>query len=1100
MTEISPLRDEYELLNSFTVEKTILIEKYQHKKTKFTIYNVKVGGPLVNCLVIVPTETLSNDGCPHTLEHLVFLGSENYPFKGYLDSVANLCFATGTNAFTDTDHTGYELETAGSDGFLQALPIYLDHIFYPTITEQAFTTEIHHINDKGENAGVVYCEMQERETKRNSIVYLNILRNIYSTPNGYASETGGLLEDIRELKVETIRDFHKSYYRPDNAALMVVGDINIDDIFNTLDSTMKKIISKGELPPMERPWSTIPTAFSESTTKKFLFPSEDETTAECTLTFEGPKFNEYDLNDSILILIEYLTSGVSSPIGSAMIDCEDSYGPQIFSHNFQFERNFHTLWFGSCDSKRIDEIKPKFLSIIKNLVETKTIDIERIRDSIRQSKLNTKLTVESDPKDVFSEIIAGDFLYGNNDFEKHVDFENVFEKLLKVDKDYWIDLMDKVFLKQACLEVQGVPSIQESKRISKEETDRLEKQVKELGQEKLKELGKILEDAKAYNDRPIDEKYFESIKIPSPNSISCYSVYSVLNDKPLHSNSNSNSNEKKLIGEEKLAKYLIESNPNKIPFKIVFNQVDSLFINIRVGFNTNELQDQLRDYLPLFLDLLLMSSIKKEDGTIINHDQVDSLVLKYAIKLTTSIGYSSNYEGGDFAQYCFLACDLKQDYYNQLIELLKDILVNIIIEPERIKIVAKKLLDAIPERKESSDKMVKSVIQHNQFNHDKSNSSHLNYLKQYKFLKNIINILGGDDEDDEHEDDEEQEGNGCGHGCKHNHNNEEKEDDHEDDDDDEKDNDEKEEEEKELKPIKITDDVLILIDQLKKIQNYFTTKTENVFVGVGGNIMQLKSPKDPWLNEFSFISGGGGKNVIDNSNQEIKSNPSSFQYQLINKENMISLRGKQLAITTAGSSSSTVQRVILNNITYDDVISKEYVALYVSMNYLEQLEGPFWKLLRGAGYCYGYRISANPESGLMTFKISRSTNPEMALQVGKQIIQDSLEKPFNKKWFEGARSSSIFEIANKEKNYDSVLENCYFDLIRGWVDKSYRDFYKLIFEVTEEDCKLAIKKFISPLFDDSTSLIVISSESARLESFKKTYPDLQIVDPETYFV
>ncbi|KAN0023833.1 hypothetical protein ACTFIV_008220 [Dictyostelium citrinum] len=1081
MTEISPLRNEYELLNSFTVEKTILIEKYQHKKTKFTIYNIKVGGPLVNCLVVLPTETLSNDGCPHTLEHLVFLGSENYPFKGYLDSVANLCFATGTNAFTDTDHTGYELETAGSDGFLQALPIYLDHIFYPTITEQAFTTEIHHINEKGENAGVVYCEMQERETKRNSIVYLNILRNIYSTPNGYASETGGLLEDIRSLKVETIREFHKSYYRPDNAALMVVGDINIDDIFNTLDSTMKKIISKGELPPMERPWSKIPTPFSESSTKKFLFPSEDETTAECALTFEGPKFNDYDLNDSILILIEYLTSGVSSPIGSAMIDCEDSYGPQIFSHNFQFERNFHTLWFSSCDSKRIDEIKPKFLSIIKNLVDTKTIDIERIRDSIQQSKLNTKLTVESDPKDVFSEIVAGDFLYGKNDLEKHVDFENVFEKLLNVDENYWIDLMDKVFLKQPCLEVQGIPSVEESKRISKEETDRLERQVKELGEEKLKEFGKILEDSKAYNDRPIDEKYFESIKIPSPNSISCYSVYSVLNDKPLHINAN----EKKLKGEEKLANYLIESNPNKVPFKIVFNQVDSLFINIRVGFNTNDLQDELRDYLPLFLDLLLMSSIKKEDGTIINHDQVDSLVLKYAIKLTTSIGYSSNYEGGDFAQYCFIAGDLKQDYYNQLIELLKDILVNIIIEPERIKIVAKKLLDAIPERKESSDKMVRSVIQHNQFDHDKSNSSHLNYLKQYKFLKNIINTLGGDDDDDDddeegEDEDKDEEENGCEHSCKHNHDNEEEDD--------------NEEEEEKSKPIKITDDVLILIDQLKKIQNYFTTKPETVFVGVGGNIMQLKSPKDPWLNEFSFL----GEMV--EPNQEIKSSPSSFQYQLLRKENIDSLRGKQLAITTPGSSSSTLQRVILNNLTYDDIISKEYVALYVAMNYLEQLEGPFWKLLRGAGYCYGYRISANPEGGLMTFKISRSTNPEMALQVGKQIIQDSLEKPLNKKWFEGARSSSIFEIANKEKNYDSVLENCYFDLIRGWVDKSYRDFYKLIFEVTEEDCKLAIKKFISPLFDDSTSLIVISSESARLESFKKTYPNLQIVDPETYFI
>ena len=62
------------------------------------------------------------------------MGSEKYPYKGLLDLLANRGFSNGTNAWTDTDHTAYTISTAGEQGFLQLLPIYVDHILYPTIT------------------------------------------------------------------------------------------------------------------------------------------------------------------------------------------------------------------------------------------------------------------------------------------------------------------------------------------------------------------------------------------------------------------------------------------------------------------------------------------------------------------------------------------------------------------------------------------------------------------------------------------------------------------------------------------------------------------------------------------------------------------------------------------------------------------------------------------------------------------------------------------------------------------------------------------------------------------------------------------------------
>ena len=69
---------------------------------------------------------------------LVFMGSEKYPYKGILDLFANRGFSQGTNAYTDTDHTAYTVSTAGGQGFLQLLPIYVDHILFPTITNARY--------------------------------------------------------------------------------------------------------------------------------------------------------------------------------------------------------------------------------------------------------------------------------------------------------------------------------------------------------------------------------------------------------------------------------------------------------------------------------------------------------------------------------------------------------------------------------------------------------------------------------------------------------------------------------------------------------------------------------------------------------------------------------------------------------------------------------------------------------------------------------------------------------------------------------------------------------------------------------------------------
>lgn len=124
----------FKLIGKANVTEKVSVSKYRDERTGLTVVLTDVPGPVVKGEFVLCTESFSDDGLPHTLEHLIFLGSEMYPYKGVLDLLANRCLASGTNAYTEITHTGYTVDTAGSEGFLKLLPIYLDHILYPTLT------------------------------------------------------------------------------------------------------------------------------------------------------------------------------------------------------------------------------------------------------------------------------------------------------------------------------------------------------------------------------------------------------------------------------------------------------------------------------------------------------------------------------------------------------------------------------------------------------------------------------------------------------------------------------------------------------------------------------------------------------------------------------------------------------------------------------------------------------------------------------------------------------------------------------------------------------------------------------------------------------
>jgi Zn-dependent M16 (insulinase) family peptidase len=157
-----------------------------------------------------------------------------------------------TNAWTATDHTAYTLDTAGWAGFAQILPVYLEHTLFPTLTDAGCTTEVWHIDGEGQDAGVVYSEMQGVQNTQETLMNEKAVKMLYPDGIGFRYETGGMMEALRVLTADRIRQFHREMYQPKNLCVIIVGEVDHEDLLNVLDKFEDGIV--GHVPELDAPW------------------------------------------------------------------------------------------------------------------------------------------------------------------------------------------------------------------------------------------------------------------------------------------------------------------------------------------------------------------------------------------------------------------------------------------------------------------------------------------------------------------------------------------------------------------------------------------------------------------------------------------------------------------------------------------------------------------------------------------------------------------------------------------------------------------------------------------------------------------------------
>ncbi|ORZ20228.1 Metalloenzyme, LuxS/M16 peptidase-like protein [Absidia repens] len=711
-------------------QQTMLITKYKSNKTGLTVMHVDIDSPLVNGYLTLATEAFEDSGGFHCLEHLVFLGSEQYPYKGVLDSLANRAIAQGTNAWTDVDHTCYTITTAGSQGFLDLLPIYVDHILYPTLTETGCYTEVHHINGKGEDAGVVYSEMQGCQNTGDDRLHLRMKRIMYPENCGYRSETGGLMECLRELSVEKIRSYHQSYYRPDNLCLIITGKVDESELLKALDPIEANITSKGPLPEMDRPWfkTGVFPDLSGDIEETVLFPDEDESMGTVLLAWNGPRCHEYLNLKALEVLNVYLTDSPVSVLQKEFVEIEDPLCTDVDFHVTDHLKTTLMFTASSVPIEEMEELPEHFFGTLRSLIENQDIDMERMATVIDKELQKLLDNAETDAHDTTAGICIYDFLYGadgGKDLVKSVKDHEYLAKLEEYTASDWLNVIQKYYLNRPHVTLLGKPSAEFAEQLAEEEQSRVEKQCEDLGEQKLEELQKKLEDAMATNDKPLPSGILESFKIPPVSSINFINVISARNNAADDVSNAVQTHVNKDVGAD-------------VPLFIQYDHIRSRFVKIAAHIATSSIPARLLPYTRLFLKALFSLPVER-NGSLISYEDVVKGLGEDTLEYDASLGTSSG-----FRELAVFTLKAKASKYEKAVQWLQDILWNTQFTAERLKVVANQILNDIPQAKRDGHGMANASLRALQYDATKSASAARNVLFQSTFLQDIVQKLETD--------------------------------------------------------------------------------------------------------------------------------------------------------------------------------------------------------------------------------------------------------------------------------------------------------------------------------------------------------------------
>ncbi|WP_424972555.1 M16 family metallopeptidase [Dinoroseobacter sp. S76] len=240
-------------------------------------------------------EPPGKSGIAHYLEHLLFKGTDELA-PGEFSATVQANGGTD-NAFTSWDYTGY-FQRVAADRLDLMLKMEADRMVDLVLTEEVVAPEL----------GVILEERSQRVDSSAGSLFGEQRRAAQYMNHPYAVPIIGWRHEMEQLTKQDTLDFYETFYAPNNAILIVAGDVEPEEVLALAETHFGPIPANPDLPERLRP--SEPPQLAE---RRIAFADERVAQPYVIRTYLAPERNAGDQETAAaLTLLAELLGGSSA--------------------------------------------------------------------------------------------------------------------------------------------------------------------------------------------------------------------------------------------------------------------------------------------------------------------------------------------------------------------------------------------------------------------------------------------------------------------------------------------------------------------------------------------------------------------------------------------------------------------------------------------------------------------------------------------------------------------------------------------------------------------------------------------------------------------
>ncbi|NEQ49046.1 MAG: insulinase family protein [Leptolyngbya sp. SIO3F4] len=190
------------------------------------------------------------NGMAHFLEHMIFKGTPQLQcgeFERLIEERGAI-----TNAATSQDYTHYYITTAPKD-FAKLAPLQVELLLNAKLHDSDFERE----------RPVILEEIRRSEDNpRRRVFQHSMALNFEQLP--YRRTVLGPTSVIEHLSAEQMRDFHRRWYQPQNMTAVVVGDLPVEQLIKTVETSFEQASAHRHQESIKEPLEGLPVSTPEA--------------------------------------------------------------------------------------------------------------------------------------------------------------------------------------------------------------------------------------------------------------------------------------------------------------------------------------------------------------------------------------------------------------------------------------------------------------------------------------------------------------------------------------------------------------------------------------------------------------------------------------------------------------------------------------------------------------------------------------------------------------------------------------------------------------------------------------------------------------------